>query len=585
MRLAIRHAAAVFATLLVVDVVACAAWWFGMRLTPRLSSIGQGDLAPLVVAWTGVLVAAVFAVAAGLARAIVKPDVEEGRSFAVDVLARPAAVAAVAAPAGAALRLADGGSAQDAAVVAAVFGVLALVALALVALVVRRVSWRALAVTAAVVVATALVAQVVADRAGRARLEQQRADALREVATWRQQQQAATRPVLREPGLEANAVDAYRPLLEAQRARIDLSGNFLGDLGKSVGSPGTPLAPSVAAALERSRADIAALREATRSRRAVWPFEYEKSFSAEIPYLLGVRVLAQLALLEGHERASAGDVAGAAETYLDVLRFGTDFGDGPLIMTLIGTAVERMAVEALARLVRSPRGGAVLDRVDAGVALLQPALLDIGPAWRSERLSFAALGPTDDGREFASLIGVLTDSVSAPLPPRLVPWNAYTASAVEAANRTFRDLEAAAAKGDPRARKEIEDHFLERYYFATPNFIYRTLIPSILRAHISVDEARVMAAAVRTAVSLEKRRAKEGRYPADPGVLPVDLIAADGTPLHYRVAADGASYALWSVGGDRKDDGGKVPGDSALPEAGWPAAAGAAETAVGVPKK
>lgn len=585
MRHAIRHAAAVFATLLVLDVVVCAAWWFGMGLTPRLSSYGPGDLAPLVFAWAGVPLAALIAVAAGLARAWVKPDVEEGRSFAVDVLARPAAVAAIAALAGVAIGLADDVGAINAAAIGAIFGVLSLVLFALVALVVRRVSWRALAVTAAVVVATALVAQVVTDRAGRARLEQHRAEALREVATWRQQQQAATRPVLREPRLEANAVDAYLRLLEAQRARIDVSGTNLGDLAKSVGSPGTPLAPAVAAALERSRADIAALREATRSRRAVWPFEYEKSFNAEIPYLLGVRVLAQLALLEGHEKATAGDVAGAAETYLDVLRFGTDFGDGPLIMTLIGTAVERMAVEALARLVRSPRGGAVLDRVDAGLALLQPALLGIGPAWRSERLSFAAIGPIEDAGEFSGQLGGMADSSHTPFPPRLVPWNAYTASAVEATNRTFHDLEAVAAKGDPRAQKEIEEHFLERYYFATPNFIYRSLIPSLMRTRVSVDEARVLAAAVRTAVGLEKRRAAEDRYPADAGTLPADLLAADGTPLRYRVAADGMSYALYSVGGDGKDDGGKAPADTLLPEAGWPAPAGAPDTASGARKK
>lgn len=584
MRHAMRYAAAVFATLLVLDVLLSAAWWFGMGLTPRLSAYGPGDLAPLLFAWVGVPVAALVALAAGLARAWAKPDVEEGRSLAVEVLARPAAVAVLVALAGVAFRLADGGSAMDAAAVGAVLGVLALVPLALVALVVRRVPLRALLVTAAVVAAIALGALVVGDRMGRGRLERQRAEALREVAAWRQQQQAATRPVLREPGLEANAVDAYRPLLEAQRARMPSAGTLVGDLNQALLAPLAPLTPAASAALDSSRADLAALREATRSRRAVWPHEYEKSFQAELPYLLGVRVLAQLALLEGHERANAGDVAGAAETYLDVLRFGTDFGDGPLIVTLIGTAVERMAVEALARLVRSPRGGVVLDRVDAGLALLQPALLDIGPAWRSERLAFAAIGPIDDGGEFASLLGGLTDSISAPLPPQLVPWNAYTASAVEAANRVFHDLEAAAAKGDPRAQKEIEDHFLERYYFATPNFIYRSTIPSVMRARLSVDEARVMAAAVRTAVGLEKRRAAEGRYPADPGVLPADLLAADGTPLRYRVAADGASYTLYSVGWDHKDDGGKTPSDSVLPEAGWPEAT-ASETASGADKK
>ncbi len=64
-----------------------------------------------------------------------------------------------------------------------------------------------------------------------------------------------------------------------------------------------------------------------------------------------------------------------------------------------------------------------------------------------------------------------------------------------------------------------------------------------------------------TAIALERYQRRTGRYPASLRELPAELLAQwphdwmDGQPLRYRLNRD-SSYTLYSVGGDRRDDGG-----------------------------
>lgn len=580
----LRHAWAVFATLVVADVLLCAAWWLGIGVAPWLANNPLADLAPVTVAWALLPVLAVAALGAGLARGVVRPDAEPGDSLRIDVLARPAVAAAVVGVAGVLFGLAHDGGPDELAVAFAFLFVVCLVGLALVALVVRWTPLRALTAVAVVVVGLALVALGVADRRGRGRLEAHRDQALREVATLRQEQESAVRPVLHDPGVDADAGESYRALARSQRARLDAEKDvhsLMGEISRAVRAPGEPLPTAVAQALDQARADIAKLGEATSSRRATWPVEYEKSFRAPEPDLVAMRALTLLAVLEGHERASAGDAAGAAERYLEVVRFGSDLGGGTLMMSQFGALLEKMATEALAKLVRSPRGAPALDAVDAGLGRLEPGLVRIGPAWRSERLLFAAMGPVDDPAEFSEFVagsGVVMPNVVTRLPA----WNVEAAAAIDVTNRMYGDLEK--ASGDPQALQSILGEFFPRYYFGTPNFLFRATVPGVLRSWLSVEEARLLVGAVRVAVGLERRLAADGRYPADPGPLPADLLTTAGEPLRYRATADGASYVLYSVGQDQSDDGGKPDRDTVLPEAGWPGASAPPGAAKGASK-
>ena len=91
-------------------------------------------------------------------------------------------------------------------------------------------------------------------------------------------------------------------------------------------------------------------------------------------------------------------------------------------------------------------------------------------------------------------------------------------------------------------------------------FVGRLIVNDIpendcLATHTMLQQARL-------ACALERFRQAKGAFPAELGALVPDYLPAmpvdvcDGNPLRYRRNGDG-SYDLWSIGWDRKDDGGK----------------------------
>jgi hypothetical protein len=571
---ALRHVWAVFAVLLTLDIVLCAVWLVAIHANPMLAPAQYADLLPIIVFQFAAVICAVVALVAGVARALVKRDVETGEQARVDLAFRPAAAALLFCVGLAILVLANGSEGDTAALGLAVTVTFALVftVLLIAALVIRRVPLKVISVSLLVAIIGALGAFFVAERQGRATLQVLRDEGLREVAAERARQNAAVRPRLEDPLVEGNAVDLYRPIIDAQhKAALAPTSSLNVDLGKAVKAPGEPLPPSVALAIDAARPSLAILETASRTERAVWPTEYEKAFAAPLPPLFGSRVFGQLAIADGNVAAGQGDVRNAARRYLQVLRFGSDYGDASLIQAIVGAAIERMAIEALGGLVRSPRGAGTLDLIESGLSRLEPALIDFPSAIRSERLFFAVIGPIEDGQRFAMELGA-AEGGSMPRFAWLVPWNANTAAGVTAMNATLRDVEALAVRNDRAAWLAFQDDFLTKYYFATPNALYRMHVPSLIRPRVSILEPRVLLQAVRVAIALERRKAKDGRYPEDPGALPSDPFAKVDQSLRYRTTDDGAGYVLYSVGADHKDDNGSATEDLVLPGPAWPAA-------------
>ena len=100
---------------------------------------------------------------------------------------------------------------------------------------------------------------------------------------------------------------------------------------------------------------------------------------------------------------------------------------------------------------------------------------------------------------------------------------------------------------------------------ASWNVFVRMLLPDLTNARASSDELHARFRLARTAVTLEQRKAADGRYPS---ALPPEPGLEDPfawpTPLRYKPGASGAGYTLWSVGRDEKDDGGTTPQDLVL---------------------
>jgi hypothetical protein len=569
----LRHAWAVLAVLLTLNIVLCAAWLIAIHANPLLAPGLFADLQPIVVFHFAAMVCAVVAVAAAVSRALVKRELETGDSARVDLLGRPAAAAALFSVALAILVLANGSQGDTAALGLAVTVAFAVIftGLLLAALVIRRVSVKAISLALLVAAIGALSAYLLAERQGRATLQALRDEGLREVAAERARQNAAVRPRLEDPLVVGNAVDLYRPIIEAQQKTAMVPGNTLySEVAQVLKAPGEALPASVSQAIDAARPGLTILETASRTERAVWPTEYEKGVAAPIPPLLGSRVFAQLAVADGNLMAGQGDARGAARRYLQVLRFGSDYGDASLIQALVGAAIERMAIDALAGLVRSPRGATALDLIESGLARLEPGLIDFPSAIRSERLSFAVIGPIDDGQKFSMELGA-TDYSAMPKFAWLIPWNANTAAGVTAMNATLRDVEALAVKNDRAAWIAFEDDFMTKYYFATPNALFRRQVPSLIRPRVSILEPRVLLQAVRAAIALERQKSAQGRYPEDPGALPNDPFAKSDQSLRYRTTDAGAGYVLYSVGVDHEDHNGSTTQDLVLPGPAWPA--------------
>jgi hypothetical protein len=379
-----------------------------------------------------------------------------------------------------------------------------------------------------------------------------------EIAAERQRVASLRMPVLHGAPLDENAAVRYRPLLEKLKAATD--GNrelYVTALGKSVtGGRATVPPAEVAALLEAHRGEIASLGDAVRCTRCDWNIQYEDGFGAELPPLLAARVLANLVILEGHERGRAGDAEGAAKRYLDVARFGADFGTGSLLEVLIGTAVDDLALEALGKLLTAAEPSRFsVAAIDAALSKLEGHLPSIAHGMKMERLTLGSLSvPRPPAADEPALAGGVLEWVT--------PKRALYAHALSRLDPVLRAMERALSTEDPDERARI----LAEVKDPTPSWnpILNMTVPSLTRSRVAGLDLTARYRLVRLALAVEQA-AVAGRYPADGGGidLPVDPHAAPAL-LRYQATADGRGYKLWSVGSDGKDDGGKAEGQADL---------------------
>lgn len=158
----------------------------------------------------------------------------------------------------------------------------------------------------------------------------------------------------------------------------------------------------------------------------------------------------------------------------------------------------------------------------------------------------------------------------------LVPWRVYRDNQLRQ-NYYFDELLARVDaggtrfdpdRGTPSAPDEIANPFEQYYYFlsriSAP--IYRTVETRYLALQVSLDQARL-------AVALERCRLARGAFPAALAELVPEFFAEmprdvfSGQPYRYERSA-GGSFRLYSVGSDRRDDGGHIVGK--LPERSQP---------------
>src|SRR5262249_16889459 len=137
-----------------------------------------------------------------------------------------------------------------------------------------------------------------------------------------------------------------------------------------------------AAYVEEHRADVEALRAATRCDGCDWELRLEDGARAKIPEVFRARNLALLLVLDGHAHAAAGDPRAAPAGA------GRARGPaGPFLPVRIGASGGRPAARALARLVTSTALSAGdLAEVEREVAVLEGLAPGRAEPLRRERL-------------------------------------------------------------------------------------------------------------------------------------------------------------------------------------------------------
>jgi hypothetical protein len=375
------------------------------------------------------------------------------------------------------------------------------------------------------------------------------------VAAERARVAALRLPALFGEPLDGNAVDRYRPVLrsidEAMKSHPQGQTLYSAETDQALEAGwAAELEPPVAALLEERQAEIEALAEAVRCTRVDWGTAWEEGHEAELPSLLAARVLANIATLSGNVRAAEGDVAGAFERHLSVVRFGVDLGsEGFLIQSLIGVAVRMIGLEAAGRLVTSADDGPWSSVVET-LTRLEPVLPSTAIGVRGERLSFFTIA-----REVASY---QTDSWMGGVPfQTLVAPRFVAATAVMEADPYLLAVEGLSEDPDEAERQEQE---LTAQLDESWNILFKVVVPSLTRARHNHLDNLAQFRLVRLAAWLEQQREEQGRYPDELGGLPFTIDDPWARPwpgpLHYERTADGAGYKVWSVGKDRSNDGG-----------------------------
>lgn len=414
---------------------------------------------------------------------------------------------------------------------------------------------RGFRVAMAVVMVGAVGARLGAEAWGRAALHRQAARRAPELATEEARRAARTRPVLRGDAIDEDAWPRYQRLIDGLRAYLDAdpARRPLSSLGDA--RPFAPIPAAATAVLVARRADVLALREATRCRRCL-PVVAANPVGP-IGSLLGIRYLATLVTLEGNESAQAGDLAGAADRYLDVVRFGGDVGDGLVIHALVGTGTEQIGLHALGRLVRSGRlDAALLDRIERERRILEGERASLALGLAGERRILGGLGDALD---------TWSSSFGEPLVlETVVPYRALAARAVSVADPLCREFESALEKDDIEAWRQLVAKS-DAVVGSSWNPLLRLVMgyggfgeqgTRSMRLFLTARDTLAWFRLVQAAVTLERAKRAGGRYPRDAAALDLPRDPFDPQrPLRYR--PEGSTYRLWSIGMDGVDDGGK----------------------------
>ncbi|MFA0769359.1 MAG: hypothetical protein OXFUSZZB_002687 [Candidatus Fervidibacter sp.] len=267
-----------------------------------------------------------------------------------------------------------------------------------------------------------------------------------------------------------------------------------------------------------------------------------------------LREFARLLRAEALQRKRKGDVDGALESCQTILKLCRHMDDEPYLFAfLVQKTIFSIGVVTLWE--------GVLSDADASATAYRAVLAELR-AWDIDRAFVRAL----KGERVVA--GILVYDFFR----RKVGFGRWLLSTWIAANQSltlafYRQLLPIAQKGVPYDRRKISRliaNFKRRTQGSTLHFA--TMLADLLilteteEVFDRVTETHALQRVTEVALALRLYRKEHGRYPEDlqalvPKFLPsVPSDPYDGKPLRYRKLQKG--FKVWSVGENRKDDGG-----------------------------
>ena len=353
-------------------------------------------------------------------------------------------------------------------------------------------------------------------------------------------------------------------------------------------------ARDVLAALSKYDAIVQELATGLSRPKAQWTPEWktcelpEQLFEFKFPHFSSIMAVNRTLSFRAAAAARTGEAAKAHEAALIIARMTQAAMNDPFVIGLLvgasgavmlrdatwelcaahaGTAEDFARLEAVltALDVRSATLRAYRSEMTAGVNFIQlckrkPENLQamFSPGWMMRDFTYAG--------------------IFSHIPERAFPSGLLDASAAVLAEQEFKHIIKplrdegwiSLFKAAQDLEKDMDG--MKEHVWTQPSYIIVTLtlpaitsfINNVIFTHTQVNQAII-------ACALERYRIEKGSYPdsldavklADGKLLPLDPIYEK--PMGYRKTADGR-YALWSVGFDGKDDGGKRTLNEKKPE-------------------
>ena len=309
-------------------------------------------------------------------------------------------------------------------------------------------------------------------------------------------------------------------------------------------------------ALEAARPALKTFRQALAYPhwRVVDPTNFFTRFGLQ-PAFRHLRGFARLLRAEALQRKRKGNVDGALESCQTILKLCRHMDDEPyLIAFLVQKVIFAIGTRAL--------WDEVLSDADASATAYRTVLAELR-AWDIDRAFVRAL------KGERVIVGILFyDSFRKKLWVRgLFPVSTWIAANQSLTLAFYRQLLPIAQKGVPYDRQKISRliaDFTQKTQ-GTSTMLANLLISFVIsfvtqESFDRVTDAHALQRVTEVALALRLYRKEHGRYPEDLQALaPKFLLSVpsdpyDGKPLRYRKLQKG--FKVWSVGGNRKDDGG-----------------------------